>query len=425
MRPSQWFTAAAVAAAAAAPPPPPRGDQAARVRNDADVSSVADAANAGAIQPGGAVATGAARSRVRPRQDAANAQRLAGCPPATCRQRAWLGNEAWLASRAGSGNSGTAWPQGAITTGDALSELSLRQAALNHQLAATCAGCRQRASLSNRLSAGSEADAANASDAPASARIARPPVASRLYLDQQAESHEVARGRCGCRQFAAVANAATVWSRVAGPRLAGAERLETDASESNRASIAQAGRTNVVALQQSGQQVEQAGRYNLFRIHTRQTLVLDGAVLVERARTTRVITRSRASLPPGLGRPPARRPGDVWLRRQDGPQGNAVRLEQRARTNLAAVQQATQRVHQVGVYNVAVLVVEQRIVLRPARPGAPVVPASALWCSNARRSLAAVQQSSQSVHQSGRFNSARAVVVRRIEAPAAERRCVR
>jgi hypothetical protein len=84
---------------------------------------------------------------------------------------------------------------------------------------------------------------------------------------------------------------------------------------------------------------------------------------------------------------------------------------QGAPANLAAIQQAVQRIRQTGIYNVAVVVVEQRILLRPGTT-------AGVACARAARAAALVQQASQDIGQTGQVNVGRSVIRQRIEGSA-------
>lgn len=362
----------AVAAVALAAPAAATIDQDVEVRNRVQASSSAD--------PG-------AMSRARPVQRATNRQRLR----AKGVQAAALDNDAVLASRARDG---------------ARSDVVLSQRTANRQVL-KCAECRQRTVVANHAELASEATAGM----------------SAVYVGQRAHAGQTAHG-CRCAQSGGAANQASVRSTAARTAEAGRTTVATEgAARANVATISQAGRANAVALQQSDQHVEQAGAYNVARVVTRQTLVFDGMTLVEKRISTRVRTRTLDVAPAA----PPHRAGQVCARRAEVPArdcesgGNVVRATQRSAANLAAVQQATQRVRQVGVRNVAVTIIEQRIVLRHGAT-APRRFVS-LGCAARRRSLAAVQQASQVISQSGRFNVARTILKRSIEIAGVRHRC--
>jgi hypothetical protein len=416
------FTVAVAIAASSVPPPraatPERGEQLADVHNHADVDSAAAAASTGQVLQTGAVTTGDAVSRVRPDQRAENLQRSRACRDGACLQRTAIVNVAALRSRADSENTGTARPGGTIVTGDALSQLEVGQEAVNRQVAGACARCTQDAGLRNVADVVSDADASNARDTAPGARLATPRATSRIELQQHAEVRQAAN-RCECLESVTVVNAARVRSFATGrlpvPSAPLVRRLPGSPSPANTAVFLLAGRENHVALQQDGHVVEQAAAYNVVRVAVRQTLVFRGRELVEHHETVRTSGWTRDVLPSSLepaGHVPSvstclSRRGDQPRRRTPactGPSGNAVRVEQRARENVAAIQQAAVQVRQTGVVNVALVELDQRIVLT-----------SESGCAGPTAGDAIVQQSAQSVAQTGAANRARVVVRRTVD----------
>ncbi len=280
--------------------------QRARLRNRAAVAARADSSNSGDALGGARIRTGSATSAVSLHQAAADEQ-AGRCGPAACAQLADLANQARIAAGADASNARDARPGATVATRASRSAVLVSQAATSHHTVRarrTCppAICAQRARGGNAARVVARAGAATATApgagggrAPNLASIRQDGRANAAAL-QQVDQHVLQIGRVNVvrnvvretlvfRGAELAARSIEVHStrrshgrlpRDLGPAAwrtrstraahcrspAGARASTVRCEEANAATVRQAGRENLAAVQQSGQQIRQVGLRN-------------------------------------------------------------------------------------------------------------------------------------------------------------------